>query len=103
MILSVKERPEPYKWRTGIRSIASVVLGTVTALFPTAIAYRLDRNLSLAATLVVYIASAVLLSVAWRVYFDRPEELDTQIPISSKEHRHRKKDFYDWLDTQGRR
>jgi phosphotransferase system glucose/maltose/N-acetylglucosamine-specific IIC component len=97
------EQPEPYKWRTRIRSIASVVVGATTAFFPVAVAWRLDRNLSLTAMLAVYVGSAVLLSFAWRLYFDRPKELEKQIPINSKEHRHRKKEFYDWLDSQGRR
>jgi len=97
------EQPEPYKWRTRIRSIASVVLGATTAFFPVAVAWSLDRNLSLTAMLSVYVGSAVFLSFAWRLYFDRPEELGKQTPINSKEHRRRKKEFYDWLDSQGRR
>ena len=38
------EQPEPYKWRTRIRSIASVVLGATTAFFPVAVAWSFDRN-----------------------------------------------------------
>jgi hypothetical protein len=34
---------------------------------------------------------------------DRPAELDKRFPISSKELRRRKKTFYDWLNSQGRR
>ncbi len=97
------EQPEQYKWRTRIRSIASMVLGVTTALFPVAVARSLDHNLSLTATLAVYVGSAVLLSFAWRLYFDRPEELRKQIPMSGKEHRRKKKEFYDWLDSQDRR
>jgi hypothetical protein len=97
------EQPEPYKWRIRIRSIASVVLGVTTAFFPVDVAKSLDRNLSLTAMLAMYFGSAVFLSFGWRLYFDRPEELGKEIPISSKEHRSRKKRFYDWLDSQGRR
>jgi hypothetical protein len=77
---------------------------------------RRDRSLSggrdckssktqslLAMLLVVSAGSAVVLSFAWRLYFDRPEELDKRIPTSSNERRRRKKEFFDWLDTQGRR
>ena len=97
------EQPEPYRWQTRIRSIASVVMGAMTGLFPVSVAWSLDRNLSLTAMLAVYVGSAVILSFAWRLYFDRPEELGKQIPISSKEHQRRKKEFYDWLDSQSHR
>jgi hypothetical protein len=103
IIAVMTEQPEPYKWRIRIRLIASVVLGVTTAFFPVAVARSLDHNLSLTAMLAVYVGSAVFLSFAWRLYFDRPEELGKQIPINSKEHRRRKKEFYDWLDSQGRR
>jgi|ERR1051326_436344 hypothetical protein len=97
------EHPEPYKRETRLRSILSVVMGVITALFPVELASHLDRDLSLTAMLAVYLGSAVLLSFVWRRYFDRPEEVRKRIPISSKELRRRKKEFYDWLDSQGRR
>jgi hypothetical protein len=97
------EHPEPYKWQTRIRSILSIAMGAITALFPVSVAWSLDRNLSLIAILAVYVGSAVLLSFAWRLYFDRPEKLRKRIPISSKEYRRRKKEHYDWLDSQDRR
>jgi Flp pilus assembly protein protease CpaA len=34
---------------------------------------------------------------------DRPAELDKKFPTSSRELQKRKKAFYDWLDSQGRR
>jgi len=97
------EKPEPYKWQTRLGSIISIVMGVVTALFPVAVAWSVDRNLSSAAMLAMYVGSVVVLSFAWLLYFDRPEELQKRIPISSREHRRRKKEFYDWLDSQGRR
>lgn len=97
------ERLEPYKWQTRLRSILSIAMGGITAVVPVRAAWALYRNLSIAAMLVMYIASAVLLSFAWRLYFDRPEELGKRIPISSKERRRMKKEFYDWLASLGRR
>jgi hypothetical protein len=38
----------------------------------------------------------------WTIFY-RPAELDKKIPISSKELRKRKKQFYDELDSMGRR
>jgi len=95
------EKPEPYKWRTRLRFIISIVMGLITALFPVAFAWGVARNLSLTAMLAVYVGSVMVLSFAWRLYFDRPEEVEKRIPISSREHRRRKKEFYDWLDSQG--
>jgi hypothetical protein len=34
---------------------------------------------------------------------ERPAELDKKFPISSKELRRRRKEFYDWVDSLGRR
>lgn len=97
------EHPEPYKRKTRLQSILAVVMGAITALFPVEVALHLDRDFSLPAMLAIYVGSAVILSFAWRLYFDRPEKLRKRIPISSKEHRRRKKEFYDWLDSQGHR
>ena len=102
IIPSVNEKPEPFKWRITIRNIASVGLALTTGIFPVSVANRLNRHLSLGVLLLIYGASVVMFSCAWRVYFDRPEELDKEIPISSHELRRRKKEFYDWLNTQGR-
>ena len=38
----------------------------------------------------------------WAVV-DRPAELNKKFPISSKELRRRKKEFYDWVNSLGRR
>jgi phosphotransferase system glucose/maltose/N-acetylglucosamine-specific IIC component len=97
------KKPKPYKWQTRLRSIISIVMALITALFPVAVAWGIDRSLSLTAMLAVYVGSVVVLRFAWRLYFDPPEELQKRIPISSQEHRRRKKEFYDWLDSQGRR
>ena len=97
------EKPEPYKWQARLRSIISIVMAVFTGLFPVAVARGIDRSLSLTAMLAVYVGSVVVLSFAWRLSFDRPEELQKRIPISSREHRRKKKEFYDWLDSQGRR
>jgi hypothetical protein len=37
------------------------------------------------------------------VSFERPKELAKKIAINSKELRRRKKEFFDWLASQGRR
>jgi hypothetical protein len=36
-------------------------------------------------------------------FTERRAELDSKFPISSKELRRRKKEFYDWLGSRGRR
>ena len=97
------ETPEPYKWQTRIRSIISGVLGVIFALVPVKIALHLSPNLSTVGLIVVYAGSAILLGIAARLCIDQLGQLDKQIPISSEERRRRTKEFYDWLNTQGRR
>lgn len=42
------------------------------------------------------------LAVSWAEN-ERRSELDRKFPLPSKEHRKRKKEFFDWLSSQGRR
>jgi 4-hydroxybenzoate polyprenyltransferase len=80
-----------------VPSIGAWVLGIATALFPVAIAVHFHPDLPLIIILPLYGFSTLVLAFAWRVYFERPKELDKKIPISSKELRRRKKEFYDSL------
>ncbi|HXM21751.1 MAG TPA: hypothetical protein VN948_10855 [Terriglobales bacterium] len=65
---------------------------------------RLWLGLHLAATLLVFIGLWIgfYFTGTWTI-IDRPAELDRKFPISSKELRRRKKEFYDWVDSLGRR
>jgi hypothetical protein len=65
---------------------------------------RLWLELRLGATLLVFIALWVgfYFTGTWAI-IDRPAELDRKFPINSRELRRRKKEFYDWVDSLGRR
>ena len=97
------ETPEPYKWQMRIRALLAGLFGIVFALFPVKIALHLRPSLSAVALIVVYVGSVILLGVVARLGIDSFAEFDDQIPISSQERRRRTKEFYDWLNTQGRR
>ena len=64
----------------------------------TAKIYGLWPGMHLALTVLIFIGLGVgfYLTGIW-VVVDRPAELNKKFPISSKEHRRRKKEFYDWL------
>jgi len=56
------------------------------------------------------IISALFVGLCVGCYFagiwvvdERPSELNKRFPVSSKDLRRRKKEFYDWLDSHGRR
>jgi hypothetical protein len=82
------------------------VYGVLFAIFAppaTLILYRIWRNMPawLAALILI-----VFLVVFYRVgvlYGNRPAEVRKNVPISSQELRRRRKRFYDWLASQGRR
>jgi hypothetical protein len=48
------------------------------------------------AILLLALGLGFYLAGVW-AFLDRPVELDRKIPVSSKELRRRKKEFYDWL------
>lgn len=74
---------------------ATLIIGTV---------YELWSGLHITLALLIFIALWIGFYFAgvWAAV-DRPAELNRKFPISSKELRRRKKTFYDWLDSQGRR
>ena len=57
------------------------------------------------------LVTAVVLLVLWVGFYmaiswavgERRSELDRKFPITSSEHRRRRKQLYDWLSSQGRR
>ena len=51
--------------------------------------------------LIVFFVLSIIFSFVWRwVFFERGPELDRKIPVSSKELRRRKKEFFDDLQQR---
>src|SRR5579872_1003594 len=96
------ESQKPYRWRIRVLSVGSCVFGITTALFPVAIFRIFYAHPPLLLTLLLYGLAAVFMTLGWWWFFERPNAAD-KIPTSSKELRRRKKEFYEWLDSQGRR
>ena len=80
-----------------------VLMATIYATLVTGIIYGLWR-LPIGWTLFVFVALWIgfYFTGVWAAV-DRPAELNRKLPVSSKELRRRKKEFYDWLGTRGRR
>ncbi len=78
-----------------------VVLGTVYALLVTGVVYHFwpGMNTALAASIFIGVWLAAFLAGTWAFV----AQLNTKIPISGKELRRSKKEFYDWLASLGRR
>jgi hypothetical protein len=68
------------------------------------IAHHLWPELEIALIFLIFVGLCVGFYFAglW-VMVDHPAELDRKFPISSKELRRRRKEFYDWVDSLGRR
>jgi hypothetical protein len=80
-----------------------VCLATIYASFVT-VTVHIWRGLRIELALLIFIGLWIgfYFTGVWAAN-DRPAELDKRIPTGSKELRRRKKAFFDWLDSQGRR
>jgi 1,4-dihydroxy-2-naphthoate octaprenyltransferase len=63
----------------------------------------LSHQLRIATLLSVFAASWIVIYFVGVWIERRREDLDKKIPVSGKELRRRRKQFYDWLASQGRR
>jgi len=78
------------------------VLLAIFAFPATLIIYRIWHNMPawlIALTLIVLLVVFYFLGIS---YGNRPAEVRKRVPISSQELRRRRKQFYDWLASQGR-
>lgn len=80
-----------------------IVAGTFGSLIAASV-HSLWRGMPTALTVLLFICLWVGCYFAglW-MQVERPAELDRKFPISSKELRSRKKKFYDWVESLGRR
>jgi len=81
-----------------------VLLATMYAFVLTLIAYGFWPRIPFVAalTLIIVLWIGIYFTGLWTILY-RPKEFDKKIPISSKELRRRRKQFYDELDSLGRR
>jgi ammonia channel protein AmtB len=61
-----------------------------------------NRRISIRAEIIVFVVSWTMIYFAG-LWIRERAELNKKIPVSSKELHRRKKRFYDWLASQGRR
>jgi len=81
-----------------------VLLATMYATLVTGIIYGLWSALHIGSVVSIFVALWIgfYFTGVWAAG-DRPAELKRKFPVSSKDLRRRKKEFFDWLGTQGRR
>jgi hypothetical protein len=81
-----------------------VLLATMYAGLITFMVYSRWPRLHIALTLLIFIGlwSGFYLAGVWAILYRR-EELNWKFPISGRELRRRRKEFYNWLASQGRR
>jgi predicted PurR-regulated permease PerM len=81
-----------------------VVFATMFAPVITAILHNFWPELPIALILLTFVCLCIgfYFTGIWMLV-ERPTELERKFPVSSKELRRRKKEFYDWVDSLGKR
>ena len=96
-------RQKKAEWDVAMRHVGNVVLAVPLAVVVALIVWRLSfwRLISSTVGLIAFVVSAVVFAAVFysilEWYWDRPDELAKRLPISSKELRRKKKQFYDSL------
>lgn len=91
--------PAPMKPRA--QRIGAWLYGLSSAVLTIAGVYELFPKLRGTVLLLVLLVLWVIYGVAWRwLFFERQPELEKKIPLSSKELRKRKKEFFDSLEQR---
>jgi hypothetical protein len=87
-----------------VGQLFGICLATLYATLVTVMVRGLWRGLHITLTLLLFVGLWIAFYFAgvW-ASTERRAELDRKFPISSKELRKRKKEFYDWLASRGRR
>jgi len=90
--------------KKNIGRVYGASLATIYSTLITGATYGFLGGLRFGLVLSIFIGLwiAIYFAGVWAAV-DRPAELIRKFPISSKELRRRKKEFYDWLASQGRR
>ncbi len=81
-----------------------IILATMFSILVTYVIYGAWPGLHISLILILFIGlwAGFYLAGIWAILY-RPEELNRKFPLSGKELRRRKNEFYDWLSSQGRR
>jgi hypothetical protein len=90
--------PKKTGWRYRIRPFGSLMYAIGSAGLTTAAIWPLYPTFRPRAMLLIFVGFCVVFFFVWNwVFYERPAELDKKLPISSRELRRRKKEFYDSL------
>jgi hypothetical protein len=90
--------------KKNIARFYGVCLATIFATITTGLVHDLWHGPHVAPIVLIFVALWIgfYFTGIW-VAADRPDELNRKFPITSKELRRRKKEFYDWLASLGQR
>jgi len=90
--------------KKNIGRLYGICLATIYATLATGIVFGIWRGLPATLVLLIFVALWIgfYFTGIW-IAVDRPDELKRKFPIGSKELSRRKREFYDWLASQGRR
>ena len=89
------------KKNTG-RFLGVILAGTFGTVIAETIRLWLGLHLPAAFSLFIALWVGFYFLGMWMIV-ERPDELDRKFPVSSRELRKRKKEFYDWVDSLGPR
>ena len=102
-------RPERPAWEISVQKAGHVLISVLFAAAAALIVWKLSiwrligTNFGLAFFLVSFVVFAVVFYSFLEWFRKRPNEIAKTVPTPSKEMRRKRKAFYDWLASQGRR
>jgi|SRR5581483_10688220 len=90
--------PSPqYGWQRAIYAAGIGLFVALTGSCAVAVYWWMSTGHHVGTAAVIFLCSTVASILPWKWYFDRPGELRKRLPVTSKELRQAKKDFYDDL------
>ena len=102
-------RLEPPSWEVSVQKAGHIFIAVLFAAAAALIVWKLSiwrligPTFGLAFFLVTFIVFAVVFYSFLEWFRKRPDEIAKRVPTPSRELRRRRKAFYDWLASQGRR
>ncbi len=85
-------------WRRSVLRIGTAMQAILYAVLVTGIVWRFNPTLPYGALVLIFVGFCIALYFLWIwVFVERPAELAKKLPISSKELRRKRQEFYDNL------
>jgi hypothetical protein len=91
-------KPKKPGWRSQIRPIGTAMYAIASAFLTVIAVWQFHASARVLPVLLIFVGLCVMFYFVWYwVFYERPAELEKRLPVSSKELRRRKKEFFENL------